>query len=84
MYCYISFLFQGLWHQRHSILALLLYFDLVYGIVIDMLHCIFLGVVKALLHLWFDQSHRNEQYSLYSQVWKCTLHDIIHLPVSLT
>ena len=39
-----------------------------------MLHCIFLGVVKALLHLWFDKSHRNEHCSLYSEVWKCSLY----------
>ena len=52
------------------ILSLLPYFDLVYGIVLDDLHCIDLGVVKALLLLWFDKSHRNEPYSLYSQVRK--------------
>ena len=56
------------------ILSLLPYCNLAYGIVIDMLHCIFLGVVKALRHLWFDKSHRNEHYSLYSEVWKCSLY----------
>ena len=32
-------------------------FDIVTGIGIDSMHCIFLGVVKQLVGLWFDSKH---------------------------
>ncbi|CAD6241206.1 GSCOCG00009214001-RA-CDS [Cotesia congregata] len=38
--------------------------DFVVGTAIDQMHCVFGGVVKKLLSLWFDSSHRGEPYSL--------------------
>lgn len=38
--------------------------DFIAGTAIDQMHCIFGGVVKKLLSLWFDVSNRNEPYSL--------------------
>ena len=32
--------------------------DLINGFVIDDLHCLFLGVTKTLLSLWFDAKYR--------------------------
>ena len=39
-------------------------FDIVNGIGIDAMHCIFLGVVKQLVGLWFDSKHSG-------QTWYC-------------
>ena len=50
------------------ILALHLPFHLVLGMVIDIMHCVFLGVVKALLYYWFSPTERSHEYSIYSQV----------------
>ena len=41
-----------------SILCLHKPFDLINGFVIDDLHCLFLGVTKTLLSLWFDAKYR--------------------------
>lgn len=38
--------------------------DFVVGSAIDQMHCVFSGVVKKLLSLWFDSSHKNELHSL--------------------
>ena len=37
-----------------SVLYLHPFFDLANGPVLDSLHCIYLGVVKTLLNLWFE------------------------------
>lgn len=34
------------------------------GIGIDVMHCVFLGVMKKLMDLWFSSDHRLEPYSL--------------------
>lgn len=39
--------------------------DVVSGVSIDIMHCVFLGVVKKLSRLWFDSSERYNQYSLH-------------------
>ena len=33
-------------------------FDIVQGVAIDYMHLVLIGVVKMLMKLWFDQSHR--------------------------
>ncbi|XP_044582705.1 uncharacterized protein LOC123263800 [Cotesia glomerata] len=38
--------------------------DFIVGTAIDQMHCVFGGVVKKLLSLWFDPSNRGEPYSL--------------------
>ena len=46
------------------VLALHPPFDTVLG----MVHALYIGVVKALLSLWFSSSKSHEEYSIYSQV----------------
>ena len=48
-----------------SILALHSPFNLCRGVVIDSLHCLFLGVV---LQLWFDKAHRKKPHSIRNKV----------------
>lgn len=43
-------------------------FDIVKGIGVDSMHCIFLGVVKQLLTLWFSSKHSGQQWSCLSDV----------------
>ena len=42
-------------------------FDMVRGIAIDSLHCIYLGVTKH-LHLWFDKERKMEDYYIGDKV----------------
>jgi len=51
-----------------SILALHSPFNLCRGVVIDSLHCLFLGVVLQLLKLWFDKAHRKKPHSIRNKV----------------
>ena len=51
-----------------SVLALHQQLDFCRGVVIDSLHCIFLGVVLQLLKLWFDKPYRKNQYSISNKV----------------
>jgi hypothetical protein len=37
-------------------------FDVVNGISIDSMHCIYLGVVKQLIGLWFNSKHSGEKW----------------------
>lgn len=37
-------------------------FDVVYGYVIDYMHCVLLGVTKKLLELWFDSKYHKEPF----------------------
>ncbi|KXJ13019.1 hypothetical protein AC249_AIPGENE28187 [Exaiptasia diaphana] len=43
-------------------------FDIVRGISIDYMHCVLLGVMKMLMHLWFDKSRKGESYNISSKV----------------
>ena len=43
-----------------TVLALLHTFNLVWGVVIDDLHGVFLGVTLALLNLWFDKANKTK------------------------
>lgn len=40
------------------------HFDIVRGTSLDYMHCVLLGVMKMLMTLWFDKSHRNEPFSI--------------------
>ena len=44
-------------------------FDLSTGVVIDVMHCVFLGLVeKTLMGFWFGASHRGSPYSIRRKV----------------
>ena len=44
-------------------------FNLSAGAVIDVMHCVFLGVIaKTLMKLWFDVSHRTAPFSIRQKV----------------
>lgn len=45
-------------------------FDIVSGIGIDAMHCIFLGVVKQLVGLWFDSKHSGQSWYCGTNVAK--------------
>ncbi|PFX11596.1 hypothetical protein AWC38_SpisGene24605 [Stylophora pistillata] len=45
-------------------------FDIVNGIAIDTMHCIFLGVVKQLLGLWFNTKHSTQRWYCGNSVEK--------------
>lgn len=51
-----------------TVLALLPSFDLVWGVVIDDLHGIFLGVTLTLLHLWFDKANKTKLFFIGNKV----------------
>ncbi|KAE8751753.1 hypothetical protein FOCC_FOCC001602 [Frankliniella occidentalis] len=35
---------------------------------VDTMHCVYLGVMRQLLHLFCDRDHRDEPYSIYSKI----------------
>lgn len=43
-------------------------FDICQGFVIDVLHCIFLGITKNLLSFWFGKAHTKKPYSIRKKV----------------
>ena len=55
------------------VLALHPHFDLIYGMVIDSMHRVVIGVVKALLVHWFSASKKQQKYSAYEKVNKKAL-----------
>ena len=42
-------------------------FNMINGIAVDYMHCVLLGVVKMLIKLWFDPSHKCEDFSISSR-----------------
>ena len=52
-----------------SVLTLHHCFDLVGGVVVDDLHCIYLGVTLRLLHLWFDKTYRGKPFFIGDKVF---------------
>jgi len=42
--------------------------DIFSSTAIDSMHCLFLGLTRALLHLWFDREHREESFSLCDKI----------------
>ena len=52
-----------------SVLCAHKHFDLCKGVVIDVMHCVFLGVVaKGLMNFWFNVAHRSAPYSIRRKV----------------
>ena len=43
-------------------------FDVCRGVVIDSLHCLYLGVMLKLLKLWFDKGSRAKDFSIRDKV----------------
>ena len=44
-------------------------FNLYTGVVIDVMHCVFLGLMeKSLMGFWFGASHRGSPYTIKSKV----------------
>ena len=70
--CYViineTFCYQVNGRKGIPILALHLPFNLILGMVIDIMHYVILGVVKALLPFWFSSTQRSQECSVYSQV----------------
>ena len=51
------------------ILSTHVHFDLSRGAVIDVMHCVFLGIVaKSFMKYWFDPIHRLGAYSIKGKV----------------
>ena len=46
-------------------------FDVVKGVVIDELHCVFLGVVTILLEFWFHTQYSHMDYNIRPKVTIC-------------
>ena len=61
--------FIGLWIQVSPLLQLPS-FDIVNGIGIDSMHCVFLGVVKQLVGLWFNSKHSGQRWYCGNSVEK--------------
>lgn len=49
-------------------------FDTVNGIGIDSMHCVFLGVVKQLVGLWFNSKHSGQRWYCGNSVEKVDMH----------
>lgn len=58
----ITFIFQVCGFKAPSPLLKLPSFDIVSGIAIDAMHCVFLGVVKQLVGLWFNPKHSGQRW----------------------
>ena len=44
-------------------------FDLVNGVVIDSMHCVFLGVIgKTLMTFWYGVAHRSKPFNIRRKV----------------
>lgn len=49
-------------------LMLIPYFNIVSGFIVDSMHCIDLGVMRQLAHLWFDGKHHDEPWYMGNKV----------------
>lgn len=58
----VHFLLQVCGIKAPSPLLQLPSFDIVNGIAIDAMHCVYLGVVKQLLGLWFNSKHSGQRW----------------------
>ena len=61
-----------------SALAAHRHFNLSTGPVIDVMHCVFLGVIdKTLMTLWLDVKYRTAPFSIRKKVYTCNhLHNV--------
>ena len=57
-----TFLLQVCGIKAPSPLLKLPSFDIVSGIAIDAMHCVYLGVVKQLVGLWFTSKHSGQRW----------------------
>ena len=58
----LIFLLQVCGMKAPSPLLKLPSFDIVRGIAIDTMHCVYLGVVKQLVGLWFNSKHSGQKW----------------------
>ena len=57
-----------------SVLCSHKHFDLSTGMVIDVMHCVFLGIMaRLLMKFWFDVSHHSSPFSIRRKVFKYVL-----------
>lgn len=42
--------------------------NLLLSLAIDSMHCIYLGIMRALLHLWFDKEYKEESFSIFTKL----------------
>jgi len=61
-YLNFHFLIQVCGIKAPSPLLQLPSFDIVNGIAIDSMHCVYLGVVKQLIGLWFNSKHSGQRW----------------------
>ena len=54
--------------QSANILAVHQPIDICRGVVIDSLHCVYLGVTYKLITLWFGKESRNKNFSIRLKV----------------
>lgn len=57
------------------------HFDLSSGPVVDVMHCVFLGVVgKTLMNYWLDPAHRSKPFSIRKKVfYTYSLYEVIYV-----
>lgn len=53
-----------------SILTSIPKFNVIFGLPVDTMHSVFLGVVKSLAELWFDQKHHRKPFYLGNKIEK--------------
>lgn len=73
---FLIYFFQVRGFKAPSPLLKLPSFDIVDGIGIDAMHCVFLGVVKQLIGLWFISKHSGQRWdcgNAMERVDKCLL-----------
>ena len=58
-------------------------FKLPTGAVIDVMHCILLGVMTNLMNMWFGVGHRSKPYSIRRKVHTTTLKPFLRHPFNL-
>lgn len=59
-------------------------FNVPKGVVIDVLHCVFLGVILTLAKHWFHQEHSSMDYSIkdkVSLVLSLFMHLLLNIPL---
>lgn len=64
--CYFCERVQGV--KGPSVLALHSPFDVVWGVVIDDLQGVFLGVTLTLLYLWLSKAYKRKLFFIYKEV----------------
>ena len=55
-----------------SVLSLHSPFQLPWGVIVDDLHCLYLGVASRLIELWFDKKYKSKDHYIGQKV-QCTV-----------